>query len=945
MSTLKFGVVIILGVICSIFAYDVRVEQTDWMGGGGIYGPVANWGTQYAERESVTTATPGMASLIATEWDYSAWIRHEIVSGTIAEHFQGLMPADIDGDGDIDIVGLVGIAVKWFEQTTDYTFVAHTIGTALGGGTSWTDTPCSWVDDIDKDGDTDVLIASDIGIGVEWFENIGGGATWNWHLLDGVNGYHRISSADFDCDGDIDIVAVDNAHSTYSGNIYLFRNNGGMSFVKELAVNLPYDGFGNGWRVYPADFNGDGYPDLYTPGFNDVFIMLNDGTGHFSISPSFSPSSWYGDGAWAQDIDMDGDMDLVTGGGSAYDSFHAFLNNGTGTDFTMILLTDEASDYYDGAIAADIDLDGFPDIAGVLTSVGWFRQNPTAPLNFTLYTIDTYLLGSGHWIYTAPVGKSCSPTMDILVSNGNYPTGYHYIYENNMILAYASFGYLESSVLDVASTSTWHRIGWDACIPYDNSIAFYWRAGDDVATFLTLPWNGPIAGDVLDTPDSVDIYGTGRYFQYKVEFQSGDDIAVLHKFWVEYDTFALAPPTVTSIEYSEETDCDGVNTVEICYTIDSPDSVPAYVLIEFSYDGGASWTISPITVTDVEGDLGTNVSPGEHCFNWLLSYDIPNFEGRNCSARIIVSGAGLSDTAYYSAPLDSRPPDVQILLCPEQISRGDSTTFNWFVNDIFWNSDPGTVFVQYCSREDTIITSDLSYVWHPQWDSIYCDSATFRVVMRDSFCNWGEDTCAVSLCPDVSPPEIIPIDTLSQCFYYDYSLKYFLQDTGAGLDYSSISVTEDDSAISYSLTADTISINGGEEIRPGDTVTICISVSDANTICPPNDTMQCWIISRCPNTYGCARMPNPFTPNYDMVNDYVQFTFPDMEFQMGIINIYDLHNVLMRKIDVPIGEGAKELARWNGKDKSGKNLPQGLYLYTIEVNGEIVCNGTVTIAR
>ncbi len=926
---MRKSIVLLIILLSLCFAYDVRVEQTDWMGGGGIYGPVAIWGTQYAEKESVTTASPGVVSLIATDWDYSAWTNHTLYSGTVDGFTQGAMPVDIDNDGDKDIIAITGDGVCWFECIAPFTYTQHIISVCPVSSSG-----CVYPSDLNGDGETDILVASASSGTVGWIENLDGGTTWSWHLL--LSDYYdRISAADFDNDGDNDILVSGQGYQ-----IVLLRNNG-TGFDYEL-ISSSHSNF----RVYPADFNNDGYLDFYSVGWTpELVIFLNDGTGHFTISFNYDGSSDDGeyDGTWAQDMDNDGDMDIVIGtltltGDSR---FYGFLNDGTGTNFVrMTLVPSGAFPYWDGAMAADIDLDGFSDIVGACSSVGWYRQLPTLPLNFSLHVIEASI-PSSHWVYVEDLDNGCAPDPDIIVT-GN---GAHLIYENNMILSYASIGYLESSVLDAGNTVNWREIGWDACIPYDNSIAFYWRAGDDVATFLTLPWNGPIAGDVLDTPDSADIDGSGRYFQYRVEFGGGDDIAALHEVWAEYDTFILAPPTVTEIEYGEETDCDSVNIVEICYTIDSPDSVPANVSIEFSSDGGASWTFSPITVTDAEGDLGADVSPGEHCFNWVLSYDISNYEGRNCSARIIISGAGLSDTAYYSAPLDSRPPDVQILLCPSQILRGDSAALDWIVSDIFWNSDPGTLFIQYCASEDTIITSDLSYVWHPDWDSIYCDSAVFRVVMRDSFCNWGEDSCSVHLCPDIFPPQIVPIETLDNCFYYDYSLKYFLQDTGAGLDYSSISVMENDSAVAYSLTADTILINGGEEIRPGDTVTICISVSDANTICPPNNATRCWIISRCPNSYGCARMPNPFTPNYDGKNDYAQFTFPDMEFQQGIINIYDVHNVLMRRIDVPIGEGAKEQARWDGRDNSGKNLPQGLYLYTIEVNGEIVCNGTVTIAR
>ncbi|RKZ29499.1 hypothetical protein DRQ33_08750, partial [bacterium] len=100
-----------------------------------------------------------------------------------------------------------------------------------------------------------------------------------------------------------------------------------------------------------------------------------------------------------------------------------------------------------------------------------------------------------------------------------------------------------------------------------------------------------------------------------------------------------------------------------------------------------------------------------------------------------------------------------------------------------------------------------------------------------------------------------------------------------------------------------------------------------------------------PDEYHCTRVPNPFTPNSDGINDHCQFLFEGMGYKSAQIYIYDVHSVLVRQINVPTGADAKRSARWDGLDNNGKPLPQGLYIYVIEVDGEIVCKGTVTIAR
>jgi len=100
-----------------------------------------------------------------------------------------------------------------------------------------------------------------------------------------------------------------------------------------------------------------------------------------------------------------------------------------------------------------------------------------------------------------------------------------------------------------------------------------------------------------------------------------------------------------------------------------------------------------------------------------------------------------------------------------------------------------------------------------------------------------------------------------------------------------------------------------------------------------------------PEEYHCTRSPNPFTPNDDEINDYCQFEFDNMGNSEGTIYIYNIYGHEVRQIDIPEGAGAKEAAQWDGRDNNGNPFPQGLYVYVIESGGEVVCEGTVVIAR
>ena len=104
-------------------------------------------------------------------------------------------------------------------------------------------------------------------------------------------------------------------------------------------------------------------------------------------------------------------------------------------------------------------------------------------------------------------------------------------------------------------------------------------------------------------------------------------------------------------------------------------------------------------------------------------------------------------------------------------------------------------------------------------------------------------------------------------------------------------------------------------------------------------------ITILPCPHRCERFPNPITPNLDAINDFAQFEFDGIFVKPAQIHIFDIHGHEIRTIDIPTGLSAKQHARWNGTDDGGNPVPEGVYIYTIEVAGEIVCEGTVTVAR
>ncbi|MDD5528698.1 MAG: T9SS type A sorting domain-containing protein [bacterium] len=513
-----------------IFCLWEKQTQTDWMGGSGVQGPVTNWSTRYYEGDSVTVAIEGQVSLIATKWDYTSngWVRHSVdANAGITDHTQGFMPADIGNDGIQDLIAHTNDSVFWYKNVGNYVFTKQPIGPASSGGIA---TPCVFPCDLDKDEDVDVLVATG-GSGTGWFENdINNTPPWIYHQI-ATGNYHRVSSADIDLDGDMDVIAVNNSDYEYCGTIQVFKNDGMQNFGGPVQ-SIDESGY-EGWRIYPVDFNKDGYPDLYSV-LSDLFVYLNDGAsnpGHFTKS-FFSGS--YLDGGWPSDINMDGNVDLVCGGYVDY-NFHAFLGNGTGTTFTdQILPPGGFTGYTDGAMAIDMDLDGLPDVLGTCDKIGWFRQSGT--LTFTLYPIDNFSYSASHWIYAAPMSNKCSPGRDILVTQ----KGEHIVYENKMIKSFADSGGFTSSILMLSDTLKQLKyFGWNACVPGNSTLAFWCRADTSGTGITGQVWVGPYYA--TKNIDSIKLAAAPcvNYFQYKVEFAPQDtpvDIAVLYEVSVSYDT-------------------------------------------------------------------------------------------------------------------------------------------------------------------------------------------------------------------------------------------------------------------------------------------------------------------------------------------------------------------------------------------------------------------------
>jgi len=138
----------------------------------------------------------------------------------------------------------------------------------------------------------------------------------------------------------------------------------------------------------------------------------------------------------------------------------------------------------------------------------------------------------------------------------------------------------------------------------------------------------------------------------------------------------------------------------------------------------------------------------------------------------------------------------------------------------------------------------------------------------------------------------------------------------------------------------------GIEFTAGDTIDVHVYSGDDPDLCDPNQSDFEWSFLMEPKI-TCNLFPNPFTPNGDAINDFTVFDYPMMFSGEAELIIFNVRNTPVYQTTIgPVEDMTDYSTRnWMGLDSEGKKLPQGLYLYIIKKDGEIICNGTVTILR
>lgn len=182
--------------------------------------------------------------------------RHPMESTT--QGIAGLSAADLDGDGDTDIIStsVDGDEVAWWRNDGGRPLAWTKL--SVGGGF---EAPLySHAADIDGDDRVDVVATGggpDFGV-ISWWRNDGGDpAGWSVQTLtQAFMGASGVVSGDFDGDGHTDLLAA----AINDSEIAWWRNSGTDPIT--WTKNLVSDGFGGVQSVVAVDLDGDGRTDV-----------------------------------------------------------------------------------------------------------------------------------------------------------------------------------------------------------------------------------------------------------------------------------------------------------------------------------------------------------------------------------------------------------------------------------------------------------------------------------------------------------------------------------------------------------------------------------------------------------------------------------------------------------------------------------------------------------
>tara|TARA_R110002124_G_scaffold286675_2_gene468236 strand:- start:11883 stop:17900 length:6018 start_codon:yes stop_codon:yes gene_type:complete len=298
----------------------------------------------------------------------------ENVVSTSADNIQGVHAADVDGDGDIDLLSASENIdeIAWYENDGSESFTKRVVSTDAYYARD------VYSADIDGDGDMDLMSASAVDQKIAWYKNDGAADPSFTEIVvsDSADGANSVFATDMDGDGDIDLMSA----SSEDDKIAWYENDGSENFTERI-VSTNADG---AFDVFAMDIDGDGDMDLLSASSEDDKIAWyeNDGSQSFT-ERVVSTNANFAHTVFAADLDGDGDIDLMSA--SQSDDKIAWYKNDGSQNFTEVVVSTSGNSAI-SIYAADMDADGDLDIVSAFSAddkITWYKNDGATNPSFT----------------------------------------------------------------------------------------------------------------------------------------------------------------------------------------------------------------------------------------------------------------------------------------------------------------------------------------------------------------------------------------------------------------------------------------------------------------------------------------------------------------------------------------------------------------------------------
>lgn len=273
--------------------------------------------------------------------------------------------------------------------------------------------------DIDGDGIQDLVGVSQLDNTLRWYKNSGGESPMFTEIIisDQEEKVRAIKAIDFDQDGDIDILTA----SATAGALNWFENNG--TVAPQFTKQLLYEDVASTRSIDVADFDGDGMQEILVALFDQDELILLNNTGTIA-APTYEKQVIDAtlDGARSAsfaDLDGNGQLDILAAGWHSNELVWYKVNDVAILDYERIAITVDV-EQPSSVIAVDLDLDNDLDIVATISleqALIWYENTTGNFSDLTKHTIASLDRDLSDIAHASVVDLDLDGDLDILTAS------------------------------------------------------------------------------------------------------------------------------------------------------------------------------------------------------------------------------------------------------------------------------------------------------------------------------------------------------------------------------------------------------------------------------------------------------------------------------------------------------------------------------------------------